>query len=161
MVCKSSCILAGALLGGFGLTSLLAFQKSSKNDFREMLNSDQIVKYEEITTSRKRLATHGMLFGVLLSFVYVLYTRFSTQTPETQVETGKLICNVISITLGTTWAYYMLSPKLDHMVRYLGGDIALIDLYLEKNRTYQLRWTAGLLFGAAGAYFLGQGLYNK
>jgi hypothetical protein len=153
MVCASTCILASALLGGFGLTSLLSVQKDG-SAFQKSLSPEQLVKFKEIAAKRGKLATHGFLLGALLSLAYIQYLRFNKSTTSTKVQVA---CNVIAITLATTWAYYMLSPKGDHMVKYLTTPEQM-DLFIDKNRAYQLRWSGGLILGAAGAYFLGKGL---
>lgn len=168
MVCVGNCVLAGALLGGFGLTSVLSMQAERRGSpFKASLTAPQAQKYEEIVAMRRRLANHGFLLGALLALGYVLYQKFISGT-EGGASAATLICNAVAITLATTYFYYVLSPKSDWMIRYLnptatvatngGAQISQTDLYLEKKRAYQLRWTGGLLLGGAAAYFLGQGL---
>ena len=158
MVCKSTCILAGALLGGFMFTSLLSMQiDRAGSPLKQTLSPTQLQKFEEIVTIRRKLATHGFLLGMLLSLGYVLYRYFGQSKSFTITP---VVCNVIAITLATTWAYYTLSPKKDHMIRYLTTPNQ-VDLFLEKSRAYQLRWAGGLILGAAGAYFLGRGLVEN
>jgi hypothetical protein len=143
-------------LGGFALTSLYSTggADAKNGSFQQSLTPEQAVRYEQIAGMRRKLATHGFLLGALLSVGYALYRRFGLSKSLLSVDVA---CNVIAITLGATWAYYMLSPKSDYMIRYLTPG-QQVDWYLEKQRGYQLRWATGLILGAAGAYVLGRGL---
>jgi len=155
MVCGSSCVLAGALLGGFGLTSLLSMQANRRGStLMASLSDEQRVIYGEIREERKSLSRQGMMIGLLLALGYLIFARL--QRGAEAVGWVPLICNAIAITLATTYFYYILMPKSDRMVRYLNPT--QLEAHLQKGRAYQLRWTGGLLLGGAAAYFLGQAL---
>ena len=159
----SNCVLAGALLGGFGLTSFLAARANRQGPslFKASLRPEQLAKYEEIVAARHRLTHQGFLLGAIFALGYLIYTRRADASEVLGVKGGWMphLCTAIAIALTTTYFYYILSPKSDYMIRHLDhleGGSPQVDAFLQVNRAYQLRWTGGLLLGGAAAYFLGQ-----
>ena len=151
MVNKACCVLAAALFGGFAMTSLYSTKPS--HQLEQTLDTQQQVKYQEIADYRRRLATQGMVLGALLCVVYVLYARSRGEPVPSFLE---LACSSVAILLATTYLYYMITPKKEYLAPYLRSD--QMNAYMETMYTYNLRFNVGLLLGAAGAYFLGQGM---
>lgn len=138
-ICSKSCAVATVLGGGSIFCMMNARKKNVMDDFKNSLDKAQKEKYKEITTNRKNIYCRGMLLGLVLSAVLLVYKRKTLFSLNT-------ICLTIAVLLTSSYLYYMVSPKGDYMLTHLETKEKR-DKWLAIYRVMQYNYHLGLVLG--------------
>lgn len=155
MNCKILCITGIVFLVANVYVSFNADKAEHKKAFYETLTPELKTKYETIVAERRDIYLKGYVYGLLLSILLILATKYFTKKSK-MGRTGN-IGVAVGVTFLTNYFYYMLSPKSDLMVTHLNEEeqrLAWQKIY----RTMQVRYHSGLLLGMVAAGFFGASL---
>jgi hypothetical protein len=140
--CYTAAAIAFALLGGSFAT--LTVTKEQHNVLRQTFSPELDEIYTRIVKERATNYIHGILLGVVLSFI-ILY--FAGQKIHNRYYHASIF---FAITLTTSVFYYMLKPKTDYILNHLKSEEenkAWLYIYNEMKTRYL--W--GMLLGAAAS----------
>ena len=143
MVCLLNCSVGFIFLVAMIYLSFSTDKSLLSVKFTKMLNKTQIEYYEHVIKERRNVYLSGYIFGILLSFLFVLFLK--TQS-NIKLSTTQLICTTASITFLTVYFYYILSKKPNLMVIYLDR----LEQRIEWEKIYkkmQYNYHFGLLLG--------------
>ena len=138
-ICTKSCALAVVLGGGSLLTMLNGQKRGIMKAFKESLSEAQSKIYQEITKKRRSLYCQGLMLGLVLSAVFLIYRRRSLMTVNT-------ICLTVAITLTVSYLHYMLSPKGEYMLSHLTSKDQT-EKWLAIYRVMQYNYNLGIVLG--------------
>ena len=144
------CFVAFVLLISSIYMSIMRKDNKIFNDFYNLLDENQKVKYEYIVKERMIIYILGMLLGLGLGLFY--YVRNKNQ--------DYLFCKVIAIIYIIKLGFYYVYPKSPLMLYSLTNKKqtdAWADIYSEMKN----RWIKSLLVGFFGYIFLGFALTQK
>ena len=152
MNCKILCITGIIFLIANVYVSFNADKTEHKNAFYATLTPELKTKYETIVAERRDIYLKGYVYGLILSVILVLGTKYFTKKPK-MGRSGN-IGAMVGVTLLTNYFYYILTPKSDLMVTHLDKEeqrLAWQKIY----RTMQVRYHSGLILGMVAAGFFG------
>lgn len=142
--CGLSCLISSALFGSMLYMMLYYDKENIMMKFQSILNDKQNEIYQLIIKERMRLYIEGLIIGLLLGFIYLMYSKNSMFKS----------CLFTLIVLGVNNGYYLLYPKSDYMVKYLETEeqrTAWLNVYTSmKHRCY-----IGMVLGAASYLIIG------
>jgi hypothetical protein len=138
-VCNSTCALAVVLLMG-SISTFLFKKKDIFSNFKDSLTNEQKELYEKLSEERRAIYKRGMLYGVILSVLLIIYEY---KNRKNNVNKG---CRVIAITLATSYLTYILSEKSDYMILHLDKREQR-EQWLEIYKVMQKNYNMGLLLG--------------
>lgn len=142
--CGLSCLIASALFGSMLYMMLYYDKENIMMNFQSTLNEKQNAIYQLIIKERMRLYIEGLIIGLLLGFIYLMYSKKSVFSS----------CLFTLIVLGVNNSYYLLYPKSDYMVKYLETEEqrdAWLNVYTSmKNRCYM-----GMILGVISYLIIG------
>ena len=147
MVCKTSCIVASAFLGGM-VWIMLNTEKETKKEYIKSMDAKQIAIKRAIAKNRAWIWIKGIVIGLIAGLLY-LYTY----VPGSANFKG---CMFAAIVMTVNYFYYMLADKGTYMVQHLRQD--QIGEWLAVKKMYQTNYHVGMLLGVAGFFLLGRGL---
>lgn len=143
--CDLQCLLATGLFGGMLYTMLNQNKNVITNDFEKTLNEEQKKVYKAIMKERITIYLQGLVFGLLVGFIYLNYISKSST---------KSACMFAVIVLGVNNLYYALYPKSQYMVPLLETEeqrTAWLAVYKEmKYRNYM-----GFIMGLVAYLLIG------
>jgi uncharacterized membrane protein YfcA len=145
MLCPKYCTVAVIFLVAMIYLSFSVDRCVASQNFMNTLNENQIMVYKSIISERRGIYFTGYLLGILLScaviFVFIGSKSF---------ETFETICIIASITMLTSYFYYILSPKQNLMVLYLDNRRQREE-WAKVYKTMQFNYHIGLLLGILAA----------
>ena len=151
MVCGITCSVGLMFLIANLYVSFTADKTKQKQDFYNTLTEDKIEKYESIISERRGIYLKGYGLGLILAFISLfLYQKFGWNDKR---KGFNKICFIGGITLLVNYFYYMLSPKNDYMILHLNEENQRKQ-WLNINKTMQLKYHIGLLFGIIASMVL-------
>jgi len=109
-VCNLACLIATGLFSSKVYLMVNYKKNTLLKQFDAILSEDQKSRYQNIMKERLTIYIHGMIFGLLLGFIYLNMAKEKT--------TGRA-CMFTVIVLGVNYLYYILKPKTDYMVPHL------------------------------------------
>ena len=74
MFCGSTCIIAFIFLIA-NIYTILSCSNINRQDFFNVLNNDQKMKYENIINERRNVYFSGFILGILLSALTIFYSK--------------------------------------------------------------------------------------
>lgn len=146
----SLCIVASAFIGASLYTTLTCDKCKPHKDYRDSLGPAQKKIYLEIVENRKNLYIQGLIFGLLVAFIYLWYTK-NTVNPLPNS------CLFSTIVLCSQYFYYTLMKKNKYMLNYLTNKDQ-IDGWLDVYKTMQNKYHIGMMLGIIGYILLGYGI---
>ena len=138
-ICTKSCALAVVLGGGSLLTMLNGQKRGIMKAFKDSLSEAQSKIYQEITKKRRNLYCQGLMLGLVLSALFLIYRRRSLMTVNT-------ICLTVAITLTVSYLHYMLSQKGEYMLSHLTSKDQT-EKWLAIYRVMQYNYNLGIVLG--------------
>ena len=151
MVCGITCSVGLMFLIANLYVSFTADKTKQKQDFYNTLTEDKIEKYENIIHERRGIYLKGYGLGLILAFIsLILYQKFGWNDKRKGLNK---ICFIGGITLLVNYFYYILSPKNDYMILHLNEENQRKQ-WLNINKTMQLKYHIGLLFGIIASMVL-------
>lgn len=148
MVCKTSCAIASAFLGGM-VWIMINTDKNVMNEYERSFDNKQRVIHKAIVKNRASIWLQGVVLGLIAGLIY-LYLVNGTGNRDFNG------CLFAMIVMGVNYFYYMLADKGTYMVEHLRKD--QIDEHLSVHKMMQTNYHVGMLMGIAGCFFLGRGL---
>jgi len=140
MICLKSCAVGLVFIFATIFMTLIIDKQKIFKDYVNLLNKEQLNKYNNIVNERKNISLNGYLLGLLLSLVFIVF-NYNLK----KISKGLVICLTSSIMFLTHYFYYILSPKTDWMVLHL-DDKQRIE-WLKVYRTMQFSYHYSLLIG--------------
>jgi hypothetical protein len=140
MNCYLSGMVGTGLLAGSALT--LSISEEQQNKLKEVLSPELVVKYEEIITERRNQYIHGLILGIIVSFIFMYNFKINNRFFK--------ITAFLAITLMIAVFYYTLMPKSDYMLNHLKTEEEN-KVWLGIYKTMKFRYFMGLVLGAAAA----------
>jgi len=140
MICLKSCAVGLVFIFATIFMTLIIDKQKIFKDYVNLLNKEQLNKYNNIVNERKNISLNGYLLGLLLSLVFIVF-NYNLK----KINKGLVICLTSSIMFLTHYFYYILSPKTDWMVLHL-DDKQRIE-WLKVYRTMQFSYHYSLLIG--------------
>lgn len=138
------CLVASLFIGASLYTMFTCEQCHPFSTYKQSLKPNQLALYQIVAKERMNKAMYGLLFGVILAFLFLFFFR-KTLNP---FANG---CAFATITLGTQYLYYILSPKMS-MLPHL-ANMQQVELWYDVYKFMQYRYHFGMLLGLIG-YFL-------
>ena len=114
-------------------------------DLINQLKPEEIILYKNITIMRRNIYFTGLIIGVIMSLIFLLYTS--------SYDYYYRLFGAISITFCVNYFYYILYPKPIYMLNVLDTS-SENKAWLKIYRTMQLRYHLSFLFGLCFAFFL-------
>lgn len=141
MNCVTSAVVAAALLGGSFMT--LTVTDEQHEVLRQKLSPELAQLYDGIAKERRNQYIHGLILGLILAYVLLGLvagrgSRFHRMAA------------FVAVTMLVGVFYYLLTPKSTYMLEHLKTkeqNLAWLEVY----KTMKMRYTVGLLLGAAAA----------
>lgn len=147
------CIISCAFIGASLYTSLTCDKCESSTDYREILGPAQKKIYDEIVTERKNIYIQGLVLGLLLASIFIMY-NYNT------VDPFKYGCIFSAIVLSVQYFYYTLKKKKRYMLSYLTNK-EQIDGWLSVYKMMKTRYHTGMLLGIIGFLLLSYSIVKK
>jgi len=116
-----------------------------KSNLMKQLTSKEKEHYNNIIKHRRNIYLQGLFFGLILSFIFILYNKLKNKTV--------ILFSAISITFFVNYFYYILYPKKTYLLTILNTkkeNQAWLDVY----KSMQFRYHFGFLLGLLFAFFL-------
>ena len=151
MVCRTSCAIASAFLGGMAWI-MLNTDKETKHKYLKTMNAEQLVIKNAIVKNRAWIWLQGIVIGIIFGLLFVYMNKTGNGTGNANTSG----CYFAAIVLGVNYLYYMLADKGTYMIQHLQED--QIPEWLAVKKMYQTNYHVGMLLGLAGCFFLGRGL---
>ena len=142
--CGLSCLIASALFGSMLYMMLYYDKENIMANFQSTLNDNQNAIYQKIIKERMRLYIEGLILGLLLGFIYLMYVKKSMYSA----------CLFTLIVLGVNNSYYLLHPKSDYMVKYL-ETVEQREAWLHVYTSMKHRCYMGMVLGALAYLIVG------
>ncbi len=147
MNCLVSSVVGASLLGGSFLT--LTVTEEQHDRLRRRLDEKLAAIYDAVAAERRNLYLQGLVLGLLVAFIVSRAVRPSGRFHQVSLY--------FAITLMVAVFYYILMPKTTYMLEHLNTreqNVAWLEVY----KTMKMRYTVGLLLGAAAAIPLANAL---
>jgi hypothetical protein len=133
-------MMGTGLLAGSALT--LTITEEQQNKLKQVLSPQLVVKYEEIISERRDQYIHGLILGIIVSFIFMYSYKINNRYFK--------ITAFLAITLTVAVFYYTLMPKSDYMLNHLKTEEEN-KVWLGIYKTMKFRYFMGLLLGATAA----------
>jgi hypothetical protein len=141
MNCVTSAVVAAALIGGSFMT--LTVTKEQHEKLKRSLSPDLATLHDGIARERRNQYIHGLILGLILAYILLGFvagrgSRFHRMAA------------FVAVTMLVGVFYYLLMPKSTYMLEHLKTkeqNLAWLEVY----KTMKMRYTVGLLLGAAAA----------
>jgi hypothetical protein len=117
--------------------------------FLDSLDDDLKEKYYKIGNERKAIYLKGYSIGFIISLA-VIYLKFLNKISFDSIS---VVCLTGAITFFTSYFYYILSPKSDHMIKYLNNRNQR-ELWLDVYKKMQLNYHVGVGLGLICVMYL-------
>ena len=153
MACIISCSVAIMFIVASIYITFMVDKYSVTAPLIESLPPHLKVKYASVVEERKTIHRNGFILGLGLSLLAIL-VKYQTGA---KINALMMACLSGSITLATTYFYYILSEKKHKLVEYLDSPQQR-RLWSEVYREMQYNYHVGLLLGIFGASLLPRGL---
>jgi len=151
MLCHSSCALGAVFLIANIYLMFSVDKQALSSQYMSTLSPPQKARYQNIAKERRNIYFKGLVLGIALSIVAVIYYKLK----------GKIaICSVVTITLITNFLFYIIHPKSDWMVLHLDSHSsreAWLAIYREMQRNYHI----GFVLGIVAVGFVANGVCRK
>ena len=105
----TTCNIAIIFIAGLIYTSFMIDKCSLSASFIETLSDEQRELYKKITHERKMIYFLGILFGLVVSYLYMKIVPSQTSKLNT-------VCTIASITFLAAYFFYIFYPKKDAMI---------------------------------------------
>jgi hypothetical protein len=148
--CHLGCGISLVFIIGMIYMSLAIDKSQLSEDFKKTLNEEQLQKYKSITNERLNIYFTGYGIGFLISLALILMNLLVFKRKMTNIE---MICLTGGTTFLTTYFYYILSKKSEHMIMYLTNDEQKTQ-WLNVYKKMQYNYHMGLVMGIIGVMIL-------
>lgn len=152
-ICPKYCSIAIVFLVGMIYMTFAIDKCSVTKNFINSLNDAQAEKYRSIVAERRHIYLSGYLFGLALSAIIIVGMMKT-------ITKFQMVCLTGSVTFLTVYFYYILSPKQDLMVVYLGDKSQRIE-WQKIYKKMQFNYHVGLLLGIIAALLLTMSINEK
>ena len=140
---NSSCIIGITLILSSITMSFLNLRKDKFNNFVDLLDNEQKIKYHDIIVERVTIYNIGMILGILLGFLYYYYNK----------KDKYIFCKVVSIMCVVKIGIYYFYPKKPLMLNHL-TDQKQVQAWTEIYSTMKNRWKQSIILGFIGYLFI-------
>jgi len=145
MVCKTSCAIACAFMGGM-LWTILNKDSNVMTAYHDTLDADQKVLANAISRNRAWIWLKGIVIGLMFGLIYLyMFNKGSNDFKG---------CMFAAIVMGTNYMYYTLADKGTYMINHLRQN--QIDEWFSVKQMMQRNYHVGALLGVMGCFFLGR-----
>lgn len=125
------------------IITVLNINKDKFNDFTNLLNEDQRVKYKEIISERIRVYYFGTILGIIIGVFYYYYNK----------KDKNVICKVLSIFSVVKLGFYYFYPKKPLMLNHLTNK-KQVDAWTNIYSSMKNKWKQSMILGFIGYLFI-------
>lgn len=153
MVCRTSCIIAGAFIFSSIFLSMRVDKQTLKDPLFQKLSEQNKQRYLTITNERRNIYLKGFGLGFIMSVLFLLVAYHQGKKLKTLTK----MCVVLAISFTANYFYYILSPKTDYMILHLNTPnerMAWLNIY----KTMQFNYHLGFVLGLIGMMFVGKSI---
>ena len=151
--CNISCSIAIIFLTANIYCMLCIGCDKTKNEFKSLLNENQMIIYEKITKERRNIYFQGYGLGFLISLIFLFsYKMFTKSLNNKKIPYWSIVCIIGAISLVVNYFYYILSPKSTYMIEHL-KDRQQNKSWLKIYRMMQIKYHIGLILGIIAVMF--------
>lgn len=151
MVCKITCAIALAFLGGMFWIQYTA-HKGTLNALKNSLDDNQKIVYHNIALTRAKIWMTGLIAGFVVAGLW--WWKYGRGNGFLMTRS----CTFAAIVMTVNYFWYMLSPKGTYLIQHLHPH--QVDEWLTVKVMMQSKYHIGMLLGIAGCVLVGLGL-NK
>jgi hypothetical protein len=146
--CNLICIIAVGMFASMIYTMINFNNESALYKFPKSLNSSQLELYNKVVKERMSLFIQGLLLGLVGGFIYLNYSKNSSEAVE------KSQCMFTVIVLGSVYLYYSIFPKKYAMLPILKDDKQRA-LWWDVYREMKMRCLIGFILGVVAFLMIG------
>lgn len=147
MSCSITALIAVGLI-----ISMIYFQNATSKsnvvlEYKKQLPVDLQNLYDKIVAERMSISYSGYIFGLILSFVVIIY-QYDFTTKRNKLSNVSLVSLVVIVSFFTNYFYYMLTPKTNYMLDNLNTPEqtkAWLIMYKEMLYNYHLGMVIGII----------------
>ena len=151
--CNISCFIAIIFLTANIYCMLCIGCDKNKNQFKSLLDENQMIMYEKITIERRNLYFQGYGLGIIISFIFLFsYKMIPNSSTNKKMPYWSIVCIIGAISLVVNYFYYILSPKSSYMIEHLKNS-QQNKAWLKIYRMMQIKYHVGLIFGIIAVMF--------
>lgn len=148
-LCYTSCMISVVFLVASLYLMYAVDKEALQAPFLSTLTAQQLAKYKKIVEERKNIYFQGYGIGFILSaLVLVLYMLNGVK-----INRWMVACLTASTTFLTTYLYYTVTPKTDHIILHLDSKIQREE-WLRIYRGFQVNYHMGFVFGILAVFFM-------
>lgn len=125
------------------IISVLKIKKDKFNDFTNLLDEGQKVKYEEIISERIKVYYFGAILGIIIGGIYYYYNK----------KDKNVICKVLSIFSVVKLGFYYFYPKKPLMLKHLTNK-KQVDAWTNNYSSMKNKWKQSMILGFIGYLFI-------
>lgn len=141
-VCTLSCAISTIFIIGMIYMTLSIDKTYVSKKFMDTLDNAQKQRYKDIVKERLQIYYGGYILGFILSMGVILLNIYNKK----RMSALSMMCLTGAISFITTYFYYILSPKSDHIIKYLFKKEQR-EQWLNVYRTMQFNYHGGLALG--------------
>ena len=125
------------------IITVLNINKDKFNDFTNLLDEGQKVKYEEIISERIKVYYFGTILGIIIGVFYYYYNK----------KDKNVICKVLSIFSVVKLGFYYFYPKKPLMLNHLTNK-KQVDAWTNIYSSMKNKWKQSMILGFIGYLFI-------
>ena len=132
----------------FSTIATLRVNPVLKSKLVKQLDKKEKEYYKKIILMRRNIYLQGLIFGIIASVIFMLYTKITDKTV--------ILFSAISITFFINYFYYILYPKNKFLLTELdtrSEKEAWLDIYKSMQFRYHFAFLLGLVFVYFGQHY--------
>lgn len=148
-LCYTSCMISIVFLVASFYLMFAVDKEALQAPFLSTLTTQQLEKYKKIVEERRQIYFQGYAIGLTLSIIAILFYL----TYGVKINRWMIACLTASTTFLTTYLYYTIRPKTDHIILHLDSKPQREE-WLKIYRGFQVNYHMGFVFGILAVFFM-------
>jgi len=152
-LCYTSCGISLMFIVGMIYMTLNVDKQYITDNFLSILNEKQREIYKNIVNERRNIYYSGYVLGLLISLLLISFLYYN----NVKLSKINMICLIMSISFVSSYFFYILSPKKNHMILHLTNEKQREE-WLNVYRYMQYNYHMGLFLGLLANVFIGNSI---